>query len=818
MNIKISKLIKNLLIVAFLLSLLNSCKDEDNSEIIINSFSSWQYKGVDEVWRKCYIPESIQNSLIRDTLMKNLFFGDQFLKNYWTDTVNWIYKSSILIDKYYSDNHFEINVSGLVGVADVYLNDSLVFKCNDMFITYNKDVSHIVHKGSNNLVLKFLNYKKAKILMQHSSKYKLPFGGQEMIRLPYYYFDTISGIRYLPTGLSKNITLTQWNKAIIRQSKFELTALKYNEYAKIRTTYIIEASKRINTVIQIKEKNKVLYKKNIYLKKGVNKYICDFEIKKPKLWWTHDLGEPYLYNLKTILSSDDIDIQILKNNIGIRKIEIDTTNHDFKLKLNNIPLVLKIFDYISPDIFYENLNNEKYKKIVNDFVLANANTVHVTEKGRYEDVNFYNECDKRGILVWQDFMLPYKIVDLTEDLEKNIVEESSQNIEFLRNHPCIAFWSGQNSFQKYWIKYKNRNLNKDSLEILRANKKIYEQILPKLITEKGCGVYYFDVMDFSSIVNITDNIPEFPHIITIRKISNQDDRHPQKDVIKLHQKPYNADSIISVNLEQAYTFIPTDITAYSYMSYLFKKDYLEEKIIKQRFNSQFNGFIIGNYADYSPVISSSAVDYDGYWKGKMYAIKNAFEPVLFNITEEKGWVYININSDLDENIQADFYLKLSDFNGKVYWRRNYISSIISKKQNRTYFSFNLTRELSKMGKSNAVFKIEVFHNQDLFAEKYFEFVPLKKQSLKEPKINKKFYTVDNGYVIEFTTDYFANGVYIYTDKEGILDDNIFCLGPGETKKVKFITNSNIYSIENSFNLIDFTGKTMTNLFSIRKKQ
>ncbi|MEA3452587.1 MAG: glycoside hydrolase family 2 protein [Bacteroidota bacterium] len=810
---KAIKLFLSLFLSFFILS---GCNDSDKSEIKIKTFSSWQYKGVDNTWRKAYIPESVQNSLIRDTFLKNLFFGDNFLKNNWTDTVAWTYKSSIFINRTYSDSRFDLNISNLVGVADVFLNDTLIYRCDNMFTDYKKDVSDFIKRGNNNLVIKFLSHKNAKKIAQDICEFTLPLDGQEMIRLPFFYFDTTAGIRYLPIGINKIITLTKWNKAIIRNVNFKATEIKDNDYAIITATYTIEAAKRINIELEITGQNKYYFKSNVRLKKGLNKYVCKFKIKNPKLWWTHDLGEPHLYKFKTKISNGNDKIHEIGNFVGIRTIEIDTTYHKFSLKLNNVPLVLKIFDYVSPELFYENINNSDYHSYVKDFVLANANMVHVKENGKYENEIFYRECDKQGILVWQDFMLPYKILNPTDKMLEKIKIEATQNIKKLRNHPCIAFWSGQNFFAQYYKKYAY-NLKQDSIIISEYNQKIFKRLLPNLLKIYNPEAYYFEKMNFSSIVNITDKHPEYPHINTIRKISSAKDRKIGKRILKLHQRPLNSDSTISNHLANEFGIVPKDITAFLYLNYLHKKNYFEKKIMKQRFNPNFNGFIVGNYRDFSPIVSTSAVDYNGYWKGKMYGIKYAFKPVIFNIIEKKGWVYIEINSDLNTNIETDFYFKLSDFNGKVHWRRNFLSTVISGKLSRRYFSFNLSRELSKIGKNNAVFKIEVFHKQELFAEKYFLFVPEKNQNLKEPKLNQKMYIVDNGYVIEYSTNHFTNSIYIYTDKDGIIDHNFFALSPGDTKKINFITSYNVYSVDKAFLAINFTDRNKTNMFVFRKK-
>jgi beta-mannosidase len=54
------------------------------------------------------------------------------------------------------------------------------------------------------------------------------------------------------------------------------------------------------------------------------------------------------------------------------------------------------------DMFLPRMTPEKYKRWIDLAVQGNQNMFHVWGGGIYEDDAFYDECDRRGILVWQD--------------------------------------------------------------------------------------------------------------------------------------------------------------------------------------------------------------------------------------------------------------------------------------------------------------------------------------------------------------------------------------------------------------------------------
>jgi len=64
---------------------------------------------------------------------------------------------------------------------------------------------------------------------------------------------------------------------------------------------------------------------------------------------------------------------------------------------------------------------------------------------------FYDECDRRGVLVWQDFYHGYGMAPVHEPrIISNIEEEVQDMVNRLRNHPCIVVWTGGNENHMGW--------------------------------------------------------------------------------------------------------------------------------------------------------------------------------------------------------------------------------------------------------------------------------------------------------------------------------------------------------------------------------
>lgn len=807
---------KLLLIIFFALMFSFSCTfDEKTNEYESENVTGWNYrKNNNDKWKRAIIPESVQEAAKRDTLIQTLFYRNTFALNRWTDTVSWEYSSNIKITGDPKKYDYRLYFERITGIAEIYLNDSLLFVANNSFKSWEIDVNDILKRGKNKLFVKFLSIKEAKSLARKNASFKMPLKGYENLRLPNFFIDTTKGIYYVPVGITGNVLMQSWKKAKIENVYFQTKKLHYDEEAIIGVTYNILAYSNTNIDLQIFNESEIVVNENINLKKGENTFSFSFKIDTPVLWWTHDTGEPFLYKFSTKMLYDNEVIQQVSSNYGIRNLSVDTTNNNFKLYLNGRLINLKIIDYLPVDIFLNSVTPAGYKDVITDFVQAGINMVHVDENGIYEKNIFYNECDKKGVLVWQDFMLPNKIFDTTGNFIQNVTQEATQNVIRLRNHACLAFWSGQNSFTDYYNKYKNScGFNsQDSVFFLKNNKFLFSDILKNIVQKFDSLRVYFEKIDYSNIEVINKVQPSFPNILAVRKFTSQGDRTLDAKMYRYYFRPASADSVIKALINKNNLNI-NDFSAYLYANQFITAENYEKLLVDRRINTTKNAIIVGRYKDYTPAISNSLVDYNGYWKGQMYALKRNMQNVLVNMKEVNGAVNFDVLSDLKENINVDIYFKLYDFDGKVYWRKNMIGTTILGQKVQEYFSFNLSRELKQIGRKQAVLKVDIFYEQELYYEKYFLFTEDKNLNLKSPNIKVKYFTVDDGYVIELTTNYFARHVYLFTEKAGRFSDNFVNLAPGETRKIYFYTPNDIYAIEGAFKVIDFTQVSDLNLFS-----
>ena len=112
--------------------------------------------------------------------------------------------------------------------------------------------------------------------------------------------------------------------------------------------------------------------------------------------------------------------------------------------------------------------------------------------GIYEDDAFFEEADRRGILVWQDFMFACTTYPHDPAFLRRVEAEAEYNIHRLRNHASLAMWCSNNEIYegiRYWgweEKYSPRSISRSAGGIRRA----VPSALPQKVKEFDPGRFY----------------------------------------------------------------------------------------------------------------------------------------------------------------------------------------------------------------------------------------------------------------------------------------------------------------------------------------
>lgn len=176
---------------------------------------------------------------------------------------------------------------------------------------------------------------------------------------------------------------------------------------------------------------------------------------KPELWWPNGMGKQTLYKVDIILEVPGYgESDSWSHLFGFRKIEndIDPSTGGRLFKVNGEPVFIRGGNWIVSDGLLR-LSEKRYKSDIDFHADMNFNMIRCWGGGIAERPEFYQNCDRRGLLVWQEFWITGdnngRGADPPSDpnwpLDHQLFLACARDtIKLLRNYASLALWVGGN--------------------------------------------------------------------------------------------------------------------------------------------------------------------------------------------------------------------------------------------------------------------------------------------------------------------------------------------------------------------------------------
>ncbi len=220
---------------------------------------------------------------------------------------------------------------------------------------------------------------------------------------------------------------------------------------------------------------------------------CEIPVPDARLWWPKGYGAPTLYTVTAQLCQGDRVLAERTDRVGIRKVVIERSEQTdavwvsraaagdvarvdmppdpdghFRFVVNGVPIMVKGANWVPLDAFHSR-DAARVDDVVALFDDLGCNMIRCWGGSVYEDDHFFDLCDARGILVWQDFAFACCRYPQTESFLAQVQEEAQIVVEKLRNHPSLALWCGDNEVDMvYHSTGLSPEANRISREVLPA--------------------------------------------------------------------------------------------------------------------------------------------------------------------------------------------------------------------------------------------------------------------------------------------------------------------------------------------------------------
>ena len=814
--------------ISLLLLLLCSLKSFGVNTIDLHE--NWRFrKAGDSVWYDATVPGVVQMDLLRHGVIPDPFYGTNEDSIQWIEREDWVYELVFDLPNFDSAKNYELEFDGLDTYAEVTLNGEIILSANNMYRQWRVDVARLLRLEQNQLIIHFRsplteNADKLRGTPYHKTAENDALKGEKVsvyTRKAPYHFGWDWGPRIVTFGIWRPVRLVEWTDAKLQDVQLYQDSLT-DDRADLHANITLDVKSDKNLNIRILDVNSGLELASQVVN-DVNNSTLLFSIDNPKLWWTHNLGEPYLYNFRIEISDSSGVLDSKEIKFGIRTIELvqekDKYGESFYFKLNGVPVFMKGANYIPSETMLPRRTTADTDRILGDALAVNMNMIRVWGGGIYEDEYFYDQCDALGLLVWQDFMFAcsmYPGVDTA--FYENVKQEAIENVRRLRNHPSIAIWCGNNEVDIAWHNWgwqiRFGIIGAAAKEMKESYEKLFRELLPGIVqaedpqrtyvhssplseggksgnTDNGAMHYWkpwnmndeFDGYERNVGRYMNEyGFQSFPDMATIKQFSEPADWSFDSEVMQKHQKSYIGNGRIDKFVRKYYT-PATDFQDFVYKSQLVQAEGLRTAIrAHRRAMPQCMGTVYWQLDDCWPAPSWSSIDYYGRWKALHYALKELYADVLIVPFEANDYMHLQLVSDHLDTLPVRMIVESKRLNGRGLYRLEK-NVTLAANASQLYAVMPINSLLQNAKKEDVVLRIRLLQGDSTLAETLHYFALPKDLALQAPEIDVQVNESNKTLTLRANT--LVKGLYLFTDNDVRFRDNYFDLLPGEAVTVSY---------------------------------
>lgn len=811
--------------------------------------SDWTFCQVgDTLWSDAKVPGTIHQDLLNHNRIPNPFYGMNEEAVQWVENEDWMYRTSFVVtEEQLNRDAAVLELDGLDTYADVFLNGALILRSDNMFVGHKVPVKSVLRNGENRLLIRFRSAVKEALPQWETNGFDYPADNDHSSKrvsiytrkAPYSYgWDW--GIRLATCGIWRPVRLVFSDVAriedyYVRQASVSASKADVDNRLEITNVTSRPVSALLKVAYHYSANDTKEVQKQIELRPGENTVSMPVMIDNPHLWMPNGWGEPSLYKFTASVSVDGVEVASQERQVGLRSIRVvmedDEHGKSFYFEVNGHPMFAKGANFIPDDALLPNVTPERYKRIFEDVKAANMNMLRVWGGGIYEDDKFYDEADRNGILIWQDFLFACTTYPHDPLFLKRVEAEAEYNIKRLRGHASLAMWCGNNEIYegvRYWG-WKNKYTAEAFAEMNRGYDVLFRQLLPDMVKRFDSDRFYMHGSPYEAnwgrpeswkiadshnwgtwygrkpFESFDSEIPRFmseygfqafPEMKTIRTFAEEKDFELESPVMNAHQKATIGNALIKQTMSLYYK-VPAKFEDLVYVGLVLQGQGMRHGIEAHRRNRPYcMGSLFWQLNDSWPVVSWSSIDYYGNWKAMQYQSQRAFAPVLINAIKEGDDLCVYLISDeLQDRGDVRLTVELMDFDGKSHGKWTH-SGKLSANTSMLFLKKRVDEFLSKQDAATSFLRFTLkAKNGAALADEVFYFAYPKDQKLPEARIETS--VKRRGEAIEMTlkADKLARDIFIEVPVQGVrFSDNFFDLLPGQRKKIT-ITSPEGYSLK-----------------------
>ena len=449
------------------------------------------------------VPGSVHETLLEHGVIADPGIGTNVLSCRWVEETVWYYRRTFQLPRLREAERAWLYFETLDLAAKIYLNGVEIGSHANAFHPCRIEATAALRAGENELVVE-IESGIYHAMTRSSEGYGLRINHRQTksnwLRKTQSEFGWDWSPRLVNVGIPGSVRLeicsgVRWERAaLISDLSADLT--KGSVTARVFAENLTAKPMPGELLLKLGKSNDPL-RVPVVLQPGMNTLEATLLVTNPKLWWPVGHGKPNRSEATVELVIGGKIEGSLARKIGFRHVRVNQDKHSergryFIIEINGKPIFCKGGNYVPADLILSRIDRRRHAVLLDRALEANCNFLRVWGGGVYESDEFYDLCDEKGIMVWQDFIFACGKYPATDEaFLADVTQEARHQVRRLAHHPSLIAWCGNNEIEQgYWEWGYEKG-------VAFPDYALYHLVLPRLMREEDPGRYYQPSSPFS---------------------------------------------------------------------------------------------------------------------------------------------------------------------------------------------------------------------------------------------------------------------------------------------------------------------------------
>ena len=394
------------------------------------------------------VPGYAQEAVLQAGQLPEPWLGMNIEQWAWTSERDWVYEKRFKAPTDLAGLLAHLRFDGIADAAHVFLNGIRVGEHVGQLVPAEWIVSDELLPGEENHLL---------VVVERAPELELAAGSASQARRlrgrgPYGWPEYA---RLVPVGIPGSVSLVftgmAWfdrigiytNVSLDRTEAAVSLVCEFKAVEQTRAVIHTEVTQDSLPVASIEDQVRIF---------GETAVVQSITLPRVQLWWPNGLGRQPVYQARFILADPNgklIDFRTLP--FGVRQMDAarcegaPPDSPSYCLEVNRRKVWLKGWEWAPADQFTAAVAPERTARLLRLAKAAGVNLLRVAGTAGQESEAFYAQCDRLGLMVWQEFPLAGSAADGEPPADRqylaSIEDQAPAMVARRRAHPSLVIWS-----------------------------------------------------------------------------------------------------------------------------------------------------------------------------------------------------------------------------------------------------------------------------------------------------------------------------------------------------------------------------------------